>query len=359
MRSRWISIRSKHAFTLVELLVVIAIIGILIALLLPAIQAAREAARRAQCSNNLKQIGLALHNYHDVFNTFPFSVMVHVVGNNLQNAQVWGITLLPFMEQGTLYSQYDSRFPPVAPAPLPNPLPTTPPFSNIRVTSTVISTFICPSAPGDPTGRIYSSDAAVAGVTLYWRSAPSDYSVNSGVGQDFNNVGPAGSFAQIAYANFPGGASGSREGVMNLVGYDPFLAQNFQSTSRIADILDGTSNTIMIGERTGGRIIYLGTRAFTSSPYDQLAKTNGGGWGDLFNGYHWLIGTSSDGTSLSGGPCAINCNNIRGQSYHSFHPAGANFLLADGSVRLISATVDPFTFASMLTRRKGEPLSSQ
>lgn len=359
MFSRTSVLTPRRAFTLVELLVVIAIIGILIALLLPAVQAAREAARRAQCSNNLKQIGLALHNYHDVHNSFPFSVMVHVVGNNLQNAQVWGITILPFLEQGSLYSQYDSRFPPVAPSALPNPLPATPPFSNIRVVSTVVATFVCPSAPGSADRRVYDSDAQVAGVTLYWRSAPSDYCVNSGVGQDFNNAGPAGSFAQLAYANFPGGAGGSREGPMNLVGYDPFLGQDFQTGSRIADIIDGTSNTIMIGERTGGRVIYLGNRATTTSPYDQLAKVNGGGWGDLFNGYHWLIGTSQDGTSLSGGSCAINCNNIRGQSYHSFHPAGANFLLADGSVRLISATVEPFTFASMLTRRKGEPTASQ
>ncbi|MCS7237990.1 MAG: DUF1559 domain-containing protein [Thermoguttaceae bacterium] len=328
---------------------------------MPAIQAAREAARRAQCSNNLKQIGLALHNYHDVHNSFPFSVMVHVVGNSLQNAQGWGVAILPFMEQAGLYSQYDSRFPPLSPTPIPATLPNTQPFINIRVTSTLIPTFVCPSAPGSPEARVYSAGGVFAGVTVYWRSAPSDYCVNSGVGQDWNNVGPAGSFAQIAYANFSGGAGPSREGVLNFVGFDPFLNQTFYTTSRIADVLDGTSNTIMIGERTGGRVIYLGTRVAPSGtpPYSQLLDVNGGGWGDLLNGYHWLIGTSQDGTSMQGGSCAINCNNIRGQSYHSFHSAGANFLLADASVRLISATVDPFTFASMLTRRKGEPVSSQ
>ncbi len=355
--------RFKKAFTLVELLVVIAIIGILIALLLPAIQAAREAARRSQCSNNLKQIGLALHNYHDTHNTFPFSVMVHIPpgASTVQNAQSWAICILPFIEQQALYAQYDSRFPPLSPAALPNPLPPQQPFINIRVTSTIVTSFICPSAPGSPDSRVYDSSTSIQGVTIYWRSAPSDYCVNSGVGQDLNNVGPAGSFAPIAYANFPGGAVGSREGVLNFVGFDPFLNTTLMMTSRIADVLDGTSNTIMIGERTGGRIIYLGTRVApsTQAPYNQLVAVNGGGWGDLFNGYHWLIGTSQDGTSMQGGSCAINCNNIRGQSYHSFHPAGANFLLTDGSVRLISATVDPFTFASMLTRRKGEPISAQ
>lgn len=355
------AVRRKSAFTLVELLVVIAIIGILIALLLPAVQAAREAARRAQCTNNLKQIGLALHNYHDVHNSFPFSVMVHVVSNNLQNAQGWGVTILPFLEQAALYSRYDTRFPPLSPATIPNPLPNQQPFINIGVVSTVVSTFICPSAPGSPDARVYTATAQFSGVTVYWRSAPSDYCVNSGVGQDWNNVGPAGSYAQLAYANFSGGAAGSREGVLNFVGFDPFLNQTLYTTSRIADVLDGTSNTIMIGERTGGKVIYLGTRVAPSgtAPFNQLVEVNGGGWGDLLNGYHWLIGTSQDGTSMQGGPCAINCNNIRGQSYHSFHAAGANFLFADGSVRLISATVEPFTFASMLTRRKGEPVSSQ
>ena len=106
--------RYRKGFTLVELLVVIAIIGILIALLLPAVQAAREAARRSQCSNNLKQIGLALHNYHDANKTFPFAWMVYatdVPGFSDLNAQVWGTRILPYLEQTALYDQYDSRFP--------------------------------------------------------------------------------------------------------------------------------------------------------------------------------------------------------------------------------------------------------
>lgn len=354
----------KRAFTLVELLVVIAIIGILIALLLPAVQAAREAARRSQCTNNLKQIGLALHNYHDVHNTFPFSVMVHVPSGatTVQNAQPWAVCILPFLEQTALYSQYDSRFPPLWPAAtIPNPMPNTQPFINIRVVSTVVQTFVCPSAPGSPEARVYDSSTSISGVTISWRSAPSDYCVNSGVGENLNSIGPTGSFARVAYANYAPGIPGSREGVLNFVGFDPFLNTTLAMTSRIADVLDGTSNTIMIGERTGGRVIYLGTRAapLTQAPYNQLVAVNGGGWGDLLNGYHWVMGTSQDGTALQGGPCAINCNNIRGQSYHSFHSAGANFLLADGSVRLVSATVDALTFASMLTRRGGEPVSTQ
>lgn len=102
-RGRW------DGFTLVELLVVIAIIGILIALLLPAVQAAREAARRSQCSNNLKQIGLGLHNYHDSYNSFPYAWMAELTP--IPNVQTWATRILPYIEQMPLYQKYDSRVP--------------------------------------------------------------------------------------------------------------------------------------------------------------------------------------------------------------------------------------------------------
>src|SRR5688572_27253249 len=98
--------RSRRGFTLIELLVVIAIIAVLIALLLPAVQQAREAARRMQCKNNLKNIGLAFHNYHDTAQFFPMSYMVDV-GNF--NAHGWGTMILPYLEQGNLYAKYDFK----------------------------------------------------------------------------------------------------------------------------------------------------------------------------------------------------------------------------------------------------------
>jgi len=107
----------RLAFTLVELLVVIAIIGILVGLLLPAIQAAREAARRTQCTNNLKQIGLGLQNYHDTYHSFPFAWMVYLPGGSLgagMNAQVWGVRILPFIEQQPLKDQYSDQYPAVS-----------------------------------------------------------------------------------------------------------------------------------------------------------------------------------------------------------------------------------------------------
>jgi len=328
-----------RGFTLVELLVVIAIIGILIALLLPAVQAAREAARRAQCSNNLKQIGLGLHNYHDVHRTLPFAWMVDAPGPVLgMNAQVWGIMLLPFIEQQPLWDQYDSRYPPFDTS-----------TNNAQVVQTIIPLFICPSAPGEPASRIYQADYSSIRFPVQYQLAPSDYCVSTGV---------RGAYADLAYANWPGGSGGQREGAMQPTGLDPSTMQPDRNSSRLADIKDGTSNTILIGERVGGGTIYVGRKP-DSNLTQALGPINGGGWGDILNGEHWLAGTIEGDTSIppQEGPCAINCNNVAGRCFYSFHPSGAQFLLGDGSVTFISETVDPFRFASMITRAKGEPAS--
>ncbi len=332
---------ARKGFTLVELLVVIAIIGILIALLLPAVQAAREAARRAQCSNNMKQLGLGLHNYHDVHKSLPFSWMVDMPGPSPfnMNAQVWSIVILPFIEQQPLWDQYDSRFPPFDQT-----------TNNYQLVQTVIDVFVCPSAPGDPQSRVYDVDYSAAGFPIQYRSGPSDYCVSSGV---------RGAYATLAYANWPGGAGGQRGGAMQFTGIDPQTGNADRNGSRLADILDGTSNTILIGERLGGDTIYVGRQPRTQSPYDQLGPLNGGGWADLLNGEHWLSGSVRNETVPAEGPCAINCTNRRGANFYSFHPGGAQFLLGDGSVTFISETVDPFRFASMITRAKGEPISNQ
>jgi prepilin-type N-terminal cleavage/methylation domain-containing protein len=330
-------------FTLVELLVVIAIIGILVALLLPAVQAAREAARRIQCSNNLKQIGLAFHNYHDAHKTFPFAWMVDLsrgMGPEL-NAQCWGTRILPFLEQTALADTYDPRFPAV------NELAAIPQVQqNLAVIQTPLQAFICPSAPGG-TERIYETDLNAAGWPMSWTAAPSDYTAITGV---------RGDFSRLAYANWTG--SGGREGVLQYNGSDLDNPARMDSdTSRIGDISDGTSNTAMIGERVGGGEIYIkgGRMAPAGTPWDIFRVSNGGGWGDILNGEHWYSGSLMDGTpGPDGGPCAINCNNVRSQGFYAFHPGGAQFVIADGSVRFVSETVNAFVLASMTTRRRGE-----
>ena len=327
-----------RGFTLIELLVVIAIIAILIALLLPAVQQAREAARRSQCKNNLKQLGIAFHNYHETYNAFPFAWSV---GNDL-NVTVWGIMLLPMLDQGPLYEQWDSRVPAINEAVAFFPASAAAVQQNLRVIQTVLPVFTCASASTMPIDDYTLS--GVPGVpTLNWRAARSDYIPATGV---------RGVYANLAYANFPGGAGGSRDGALNALG--ALAGGAGKSVTRMRDLSDGVTNTILVGERTGGRTIFRGLLADPTLT-TLGGPTNGGGWGDFLNGEHWPQGALFDGMpGPNGGPCAINCNNLRGNSFHSFHSGGIQIVLCDGSARFISENISSFVFASLITRGKGE-----
>lgn len=332
-------ISRRSGFTLVELLVVIAIIGILIALLLPAVQAAREAARRAQCQNNLKQIGLALHNYHDSYRRFP---PAYVIDTRNLNWCSWAVMILPQLEQGALFDRYDTRVPPMDQAGMLGHSQTVA-NSNIDVISTPLSVFLCPSAGHDD--LIYQAslptDAGGPGMPpldLSWKAAISDYCLPTGV---------RGDFANLAYQ---GNAGGDRHGAMQPTA--PFG----DGSGRIADIRDGTSNTFLVGERLGGADIYQRRQKSTAmAPY---GPANGGGWGDFLNGEHWLQGALCDGTvGPNGGPCGINCTNLRGGGFYAFHDGGCHFLMGDGRVRFVGATVDQAFIAGQITRSKGEVIS--
>ena len=329
----------KRGFTLVELLVVIAIIGILVGLLLPAVQAAREAARRMQCSNNLKQIGLAFHNYESTFKSFPAAWYAHapVPPYNLQSGLVG---LLPFLEQSALYAKYDSR---VSPTDQGGAIG----IANVAVIATPLSMFVCPSAPGGGAERVYSARVpagALPGLsTITWKAAPSDYSVTTGV---------RSTFGDIAYSNNQGG---TRHGALRAVG------PTTPETSKIGNITDGTSNTFLMGERTGGFKIYTGRKELVAAAaiLTALGETNGGGWGDALIGENWLQGAVRGATTfpIAAGGCPINCTNLRGSGFHGFHTGGAQFVMADGSVQFNSESVEPFVFAARITREKGEVAS--
>lgn len=329
----------KRGFTLVELLVVIAIIGILVGLLLPAVQAAREAARRMSCSNNLHNLGLAFHNYESAFRTFPSAYYIGLPAPPY-NIQPMGVALLPYIEQQQLFMEYDGSFSPVFQNGVPGQ-------KNIAVISTPVAMYVCPSAPASAKERIY--DGALPPGTLpgqpllTWKAAPSDYMVTTGV---------RGTYANIAYAPY-GGAGGERHGALRATSFiEP-------TSSSMADVVDGLTQTFLMGERTGGPKFYVGIAQIpvpnipgTPLPYSVV---NGGGWGDALNGENWLQGTiRGSGFPAPAGMCAMNCNNFRGSSFHSFHVGGCHFLMADASVQFINESIDPYTFASRITRQKSE-----
>ncbi|UUO06472.1 DUF1559 domain-containing protein [Blastopirellula sp. J2-11] len=328
------SVHRRNGFTLVELLVVIAIIGVLIALLLPAVQQAREAARRMQCTNNLKQLGLAFHNYHSTLGCFPF-------GWNITadlNVQGWSVQLLPYLEQSALDDKYDSRAPGFNEAGA--IFNATAVANNLEVIKTPINAFMCPSAAAE-TLHDYSvpQDALGAGLppfALTWTAARGDYSPTAGI---------RGAFASLAYASNP---ASDNDGILWQTGEG-----GRKSCPRVADIVDGTSNTFLLGERLGGRQVYK-LRKVDSTLTSTYGDTQGGGWADFLTGDNWPQGSLYDGSlGTNGGACIINCSNGRSVGFYAFHPGGANFLMCDGSVQFVPATVAGYTFAALVTY-KGE-----
>jgi prepilin-type N-terminal cleavage/methylation domain-containing protein/prepilin-type processing-associated H-X9-DG protein len=346
----------SRGFTLVELLVVIAIIGVLVALLLPAVQAAREAARRTQCSNNLKQLALGLLNYEDSYKSFPNSFLLA----HDWNGQVWGTRILPFIEQQPLYDQYDSRVPAFNESPMLgfDPAATA---RNLEVIRTVLPVYICPSAPGGqsriyngvlPTGAMLSSPP-VPPMDVTWRGAPSDYAPTVAVHRSRFMASGRTALHTAAY-----GAADPGQSVL----YGAIVSHNdmdgLRMRSTLASITDGMSNTIMLSERVGGATLYRG-RQIHANDTSMYGPWNGGGWGDMLNGFNWIYGTlhdaSDNNTGVLGlGVCTINCTNRRQAGFYSFHPGGSQFALCDGSVRFISETVEPRVIAAAITRGYGE-----
>ncbi len=258
----------------------------------------------------------------------------------------WGISLLPYVEQQALFDKFNDRVPAAFEFGAAG-------AANVAIIETPLAAFMCPSAPGNARDRIYNGAIPAGAVpllpTLTWRAAPSDYCVPTGV---------RGAYSNLAYR---GASGGSRHGLLQdhitVVGF----GQGSNRSARMGDVKDGTSNTFLIGERTGGNQIYSLRTEWTLAPdpiRQQLIAANGGGWGDPLNGEHWLSGTLSSGLPFPPleGPCGINCTNLRGYGFHSFHDAGCHFVMADGSTQFISASVDPLAVAGRITREKGEIL---
>ena len=304
--------RQRDAFTLVELLVVIAIIGLLIGLLLPAVQQSREAARRTQCTNHLKQIGLAYHSHESTHKAFPPSYVsepTRPVG--------WGIFILPFIEQRPLYDQYNLSVPFFYSDPAAG-------IDNQAVANTPLDFCRCPSAPQRGPYTYTFNYPGYPSIT--WEAWPADYSPVAAVSSSLD------SYLVLGYT------SDQLAGALEPDKFTPISA-----------LRDGTSQTILIAEMAGkndlrrkGGITGLKLSGFFGGQ---------GGWADATSGASMLYGSTYDGT-ISPGPCGINCSNDYG--LYGFHGGGANVMFADGSVRLLPHNINIRILASLITRTGGE-----
>jgi prepilin-type N-terminal cleavage/methylation domain-containing protein/prepilin-type processing-associated H-X9-DG protein len=302
--------RKSLGFTLVELLVVIAIIGILVALLLPAVQAAREAARRMQCTNNLKQMGIAFHNYHDTVKVFPAGRMScdGWTGGPCAGKQWWErqgtsgwVMLLPYLEQQPLYDQFGgfemgALFPTSAPS---NAWRTPEIDQAMRQRPNV---FVCPSAIAKP---------------MRGNEATANYAMCHG------SRGPSWGMNQ---ANLKHGNTG----MFNYL--EPYAMKH---------VTDGTANTIFAGEVLAADTAESSNRWVVGSRHlDSLRSTE--------NPVNTPPGTGIVLTAYG-----YSCNGAFG----SLHPGGANFLFGDGHVRFISETIDLAIYRALSTRKGGESVS--
>jgi prepilin-type N-terminal cleavage/methylation domain-containing protein len=325
----------NRGFTLIELLVAIGIIGLLVALLLPAVQAAREAARRTQCTNNLKQIGLAFHNYHDAMRQFPpayvavrntiLSCFIGITGPyDDANIHTYGEYLLPYLEQQNIYKGIDFTQPYFAPANLSSIGLPNYTGNNQAVVAVALSAFLCPSSP-TRSANPFSYSWTDLPMPITYKAGGNDYGPSNGITR---------SGGLIALAPSQGGGSVAN-GVMS----------NNDPSTRFRDVTDGTSQTALMWEIAARPDIYVGGHKLTGA-------TGGGGWADVLNAENWFSGSNSGGTTV-GGPCAINCTNQFESGVFSFHPGGVHVLLTDGSVQFLGENTDVGIFVALVTMQGG------
>jgi prepilin-type N-terminal cleavage/methylation domain-containing protein/prepilin-type processing-associated H-X9-DG protein len=304
MMQRPTAVRRRVGFTLIELLVVIAIIAILIALLVPAVQKVRAAAARLQCQNNLKQIGLGMHNYAGTYKGFPPSRTTGTVASApyFPYQHSWSAALLPFIEQTASFNLYTYK------ADWNNP-------ANYNAIRSFMPILNCPSTPNQS-----RSDT-----TITAQPACGDY------------------HAMNAIKNF---VAINCFGLPNINGIDdPRIIGGMarDQVTKFSAFTDGTSSTILVAEDAGRPQFYNAKQIV----YDPVGKE--GGWADP-NGAFSMDGANPDGSIP--GPCPLNCSN--NSEIYSFHTGGANAVFGDGSVHFLYGTINFCTLAALVTRGGGE-----
>lgn len=356
----------NRGFTLVELLVVIAIIGILVGLLLPAVQAAREAARRMSCGNNLKQIGLALHNHESTYKNIPaWAKQLSASDPNNTSATnpyfnlslpdtrrvLWGLgKLLPYMEQDTIYNQFDMKFPLMSPRNLPPPLA----GSSGQVLASLanrnlVPAFICPSTPEVIDDYRLFAPLAALGAPNPWPLPRTDYAPprgpHSGLYQAATGIQAPANCEQLSpLCN--SSMMGSPEGNASPEGVGASLV--VKSTIKFAEVTDGLSNTYCILERAGLMQEYFRGRARVITPVFQNTS-----WVDWNIARHIRVLSGADPNNpTQAGTSIINIYNV--ENPYSFHSGGVQSVRGDGSVSFVSQNIDIGTFYGMLTRSGGE-----
>jgi prepilin-type N-terminal cleavage/methylation domain-containing protein/prepilin-type processing-associated H-X9-DG protein len=315
----------RTAFTIIELLVVITIIGILIALLLPAVQAARESARRLQCANNLKQIGLALHTYHDAIGSFPPGNINRGAGMCPGSAEPvrsystqfgnWLIAILPYIEQGALYEQYDNHYPNESP-------------QNRLVRETTVAAYVCPS---DIAVRTLAVPATGPATLVGAKYAPGSYRAVTGWSGDGVNFLDS----EMMFDYEP-----AWRGPIHAV----YTSRAWgYGSEKFSDITDGTSTTLLVGE------------SMTSTNLPRRTF-----WAYSFAYYTLSAATCQQRTLWADYDRAVQCGGIGDEipckrHWGSFHSNGMNFVFCDGATHFIHADIDLNVLGNTATIAGGEP----
>lgn len=341
-------VKQRHGFTLIELLVVIALVGILIALLLPSVQQAREAARRTQCVNNLKQLGIAIADYHSNHNVLPPASISDIraigertgvqfpdVNMNSTSGIAWGTMLLPHLEAENLYAQFNTSVEMWGP-------------ENTTAAQTSVSTFLCPSASGGSEGFFvekgdYSSGGPMPfspKQTYDIRLAHSHYVTNGGVLEPWGRTG-----AGALDLNRPDPADGSRiDG--------PFYRN---ALVRMSDIVDGLAQTVFVGEMSSSMsdktwvAVVPGAISCPKTPFDRFnTECNAAGS---------LVGAHSGPDPADLPEVIIHAPNnpfCHTCGMYSSHANGGHILMGDGSVRFVQESIDPFAWKGLSSRDGNE-----